>query len=101
VTAHWTKNSGETGDGTGVLLADPSGDSGYFWFFSSTNIELLVKVLDACSGFGRVWVVAGGLTNVSVRLTVEDTVSGAVQIYDNPLGTAFAPLQDTQAFPCP
>ena len=101
VTAHWTKKSGETGDGTGVLLADPSGDSGYFWFFSSANIELVVKVLDACSEFHRFWVFAGGLTNVSVRLTVEDTVSGAVQIYENPLGTAFAPLQDTQAFSCP
>ena len=24
-------------------------DSGYFWFFDADNIELVVKVLDACT----------------------------------------------------
>lgn len=98
VGSNWTKASGATGAGTAVNLTS---DSGYFWFFAPANIELVVKVLDACAGFGRFWVFAGGLTDVKVRLTVEDTVSGAVRIYDNPLGTAFAPLQDTQAFSCP
>ena len=76
-------------------------DSGYFWFFAASNIELVVKVLDACSGFQHFWVFGGGLTDVQVRLTVEDTASGAVRIYDNAQGTAFPPLQDTQAFSCP
>lgn len=98
VTAHWTKATGESGDGTGVTLTD---DSGYFWFFAASNIELVVKVLDACSGFQHFWVFGGGLTDVQVRLTVEDTASGAVRIYDNAQGTAFPPLQDTQAFSCP
>jgi hypothetical protein len=32
---------------------------------------------------------------------VVDTHTGFVQIYDNPQGVAFAPLQDTKAFVCP
>ncbi|MEP6993487.1 MAG: trypsin-like peptidase domain-containing protein [Acidobacteriota bacterium] len=98
VTAAWARASGDSGSGSGIALTD---DSGYFWFFDPSNIELVVKVLNACPGFSRFWVFAGGLTNVFVRLTVEDTVTGAVQIYDNPQGTAYVALQDTQAFACP
>ena len=58
-----------------------------------------VKVLDACSFAGSTWVFAAGLTNVEVVLTVTDTVTGATRRYRNPKGTAFAPVQDTSAFP--
>jgi V8-like Glu-specific endopeptidase len=98
VTADWTKTTGEHGTGTGVGLTD---DSAYFWFFSPDNVEMVVKVLEACAISQKFWVFAGGLTNVSVRMTVVDTHTGAVEIYDNPLGVAFAPLQDTKAFACP
>jgi len=37
---------------------------------------------------------------VHVVLTVTDTANGAMRIYHNPQGTAFAPLQDTGAFAC-
>jgi hypothetical protein len=76
-------------------------DSGYFWFFDRENVELVVKVLSACSLDGHFWVFAGGLTNVGVTLLVEDTVTGASQVYTNPVGTAFEPLQETKAFSCP
>lgn len=98
VTAHWTKTTGEQGEGTGVPL---TADSAYFWFFAPSNVELVVKVLDACSISSRFWVFAGGLTDVAVRMTVVDTQTGAVEIYDNPPGVPFAPLQDTKAFACP
>jgi hypothetical protein len=99
VTAHWTKTTGEQGEGTGIPATD---DSAFFWFFTPTNIELIVKVLNACTiPPNRFWVFAGGLTDVAVRMTVVDTQTGAVQIYDNPPGVAFAPLQDTKAFACP
>jgi lysyl endopeptidase len=76
-------------------------DTGYLWFFSSTNIEVVVKVLDAC-GINGYWVFAGGLTNVRVTLTVTDTKTGAVKTYVNPSDTAFQPIQDTSAFAtCP
>ena len=92
-----------TGEGTGPGMGVPlTGDSGYFWFFNAANLELVVKVLDACAlSPGRFWVFAGGLTNVGVVLTVEDRQTGAVREYRNTRGTAFAPLQDTAAFSCP
>ena len=79
-----------------------TGDSGYFWFFSAANIELVVKVLDACAlDSQHFWVFAGGLTNVGVTLLVEDTETGATQTYTQSIGTPFQPLQDTQAFAAP
>jgi hypothetical protein len=100
VETTWRTPQGATGLGTGVELTP---DTGYFWFFNANNVEMVVKVLDACNPpFNRFWVFAGGLTNVEVRLTVTDTDSGAVQVYTNPLRTPFQPIQDTEAFAtCP
>ena len=78
-----------------------SSDSGYFWFFSADNIELIVKVLDGCAINSEHWVFASGLTNVNVTMIVEDTVTGGSQTYLNPQGQAYQPLQDTSAFSCP
>ena len=98
VTAFYTTSAGASGTGMGVPL---TGDSGYFWFFSADNIELVVKVLTGCSLNQHFWVFSGGLTNVGVTLLVEDTVAGTSQTYTNAIGNAFQPLQDTNAFPCP
>jgi len=99
VTATWETAPGVTGQGFAVPL---TADSGYFWFFSDTNVEIVIKVLDACQGFNRFWVFAAGLTNVGVAITVEDTRTGIVRHYANPRGTAFQPILDTQAFDtCP
>jgi hypothetical protein len=98
VEAQWTAN-GTSGAGHAVLLTP---DTGYFWFFADTNIEVVLKVLNACGFNQRYWVYAGGLTNVKVHLTVTDTQTGAVKTYDNPQGTAFRPIQDSGAFStCP
>jgi hypothetical protein len=98
VRAYWTRPDNSSGSGTAVSL---SGDSGYFWFFSATNIELIVKVLNGCGINSQYWVFASGLTNVNVTMIVEDTVTGASQTYLNPQGQAYQPLQDTSAFSCP
>jgi hypothetical protein len=98
VTVFYATGDGASGVGMGFPL---TGDSGYFWFFNPENIELVVKVLSACSLDGHFWVFAGGLTNVGVTLLVEDTVTGASQVYTNPVGSAFEPLQETKAFSCP
>ncbi len=95
VKADWRDFSSGTGVGMAVPLTS---DTGYFWFFSSDNVEVGIKVLDACDFSGSYWVFAAGLTNVETTLTVTDTESGAVKIYMNPLGTPFAPIQDTAAF---
>jgi hypothetical protein len=79
-----------------------SADTGYFWFFDEANVETVIKVIDGCGHNGHYWVFAGGLTNVEVLLAVEDTHSGVVRLYENPLGEAFEPIQDTEAFAdCP
>lgn len=50
----------------------------------------------------KLWVFAGGLTNVKVDLTITDMANGASKVYHNPQGTAFQPIQDTSAFAtCP
>ena len=101
VRAHWEMPSkGLSGDGTAVAL---SSDSGYFWFFDAGNVELIVKVLSACSSdHPHFWVFAGGLTNVGVTLTVTDSQTLETRTYTNPAGVAFQPVQDTSAFStCP
>ena len=78
-------------------------DTGFFWFFNANNVEMVVKVLDACvDPFNRFWVFAGGLTDVNVELEVCDTDAGQKRVYRNPQQTAFQPIQDTAAFAtCP
>jgi hypothetical protein len=90
------------GIGTGVTLP-LTGDSGTFLFFDPDNVEVIVKMVDACAPpFDRFWVFAAGLTNVGVRLTVTDTLTGQLRAYDNPLRQPFQPIQDTEAFAsCP
>ncbi len=96
VTARWTTPQDASGDAHGVELGN---DSGYFWFFNPDNAELFVKLKDACvDPFQRFWFFAAGLTNVRVDLTVVDHAFGHIRRYTNPLGTAFAPVQDTAAF---
>jgi hypothetical protein len=99
VEAFWRTPQGQSGQAQAVPL---TADSGYFWFFSDSNIELVTKVLDACAFVDRFWVFAGGLTNVEVRLEVTDTATGTVREYLNPLDQPYLPLQDANAFEtCP
>jgi subtilisin family serine protease len=98
-TATWEKPGGATGAGAAIPL---TGDTGAFWFFDPSNVEAIVKVLDACGVNGSHWVFASGLTNVKVTLVVTDTVTQVTKLYENPANTAFTPIQDTSAFPaCP
>jgi hypothetical protein len=99
VTATFETQQGVEGDAKTVAL---TGDTAYLWFFNANNVEMVVKILNGCGTNQRYWVFAGGLTNVKVELEVEDTQAGTSKTYTNPLGTAFQPLQDTQAFAtCP
>jgi hypothetical protein len=103
VTAAWRSgedfDEGDSGEGEAVVLTE---DSAYFYFFSPSNVEVVVKVLDGCNVNGHFWFFAAGLTDVEVTLTVTDTQTGASRTWTNPLGTAFQPIQDTQAFTtCP
>lgn len=99
VEARWQTPDGASGQATVVRLTD---DSGYLWFFNASNVEAVVKILNACGFNSKYWFFAGGLTNVQVVITVTDTATGAQKSYTNPQNTAFKPIQDTAAFAtCP
>ena len=94
------RTADSSGRGQAVVIPTAP-DSGLFFFFGSTNIELLVKVLNACV-FDRYWVFYSATTNVEFALTVTDTQTGKVKTYFNPLNRAAPPVQDTDAFAtCP
>ena len=100
VTALWRKLDGSSG----LANAQPqTADTGYFWFFNPSNVEVVTKVPDACGiTFNSYWVFAAGLTNVEVTLTITDTEIQQVRTYTNPMGVPFQPIQDTSAFlTCP
>lgn len=77
--------------------------SGYFFFFDPTNLEIPVKLLNAC--FGQIppgnWFFAAGLTNFGVEISVLDLFSGRLVRYRNPTGRFFDLIIDQQTgFPC-
>ena len=94
IEVDWQDSRGRTGIGQPVQLTS---DTGYFWFFNPSNVELMVKVLDARAVNGKFWVFFGALSNVQYGITVRDTVTGAHRRYANPSGT-FASVGDTAAF---
>jgi hypothetical protein len=99
VEATWTTADQKSGPGMAVPFA---GDSGSFWFFDAANVEMDVKVLNACGLDHRYWLFAAGLTNVKVVLKVTDTKNGSTRMYDNPQGKVFQTITDTNAFAtCP
>ncbi|HEY0783200.1 MAG TPA: ELWxxDGT repeat protein, partial [Thermoanaerobaculia bacterium] len=92
--ASWQDFSGHSGQGSAVPL---SADTGYFWFFDSANVEVVLKVLDGTPVNGKHWVFYGALSNVAYTLTLTDTATGIVRTYTNPSGR-FASVADTSAF---
>jgi hypothetical protein len=84
-----------SGAANGVKLTD---ETGYLWFFNSTNVEAVVKVLNGCGINNSYWVFAGGLTDVNTVVKVTDVRTGQVKTYTNPQGTPFQPIQDVNAF---
>ncbi|MEM1178034.1 MAG: GDSL-type esterase/lipase family protein [Acidobacteriota bacterium] len=97
VRARWADFDGNTGVGRAVPLTS---DTGYFWFFSPTNVEVMVKVLDGLGFNNAYWVFFGALTNVELEVEVTDTMTGEQVLYTNPLGN-FGSRADTSAFPQP
>jgi PKD repeat protein len=87
-------SQGAAGIGTAVPL---TGDTGYFWFFTPNNVELVVKAVDGRAVNGDFWVFYGALSDVEYMLTVTDTVTGVSRSYFNPAGT-LASVADTRAF---
>jgi uncharacterized protein DUF11 len=94
VAVAWQAAGGQRGSGMAVPITT---DSGYFWFFSGPNVELILKVLDGTAFNGRYWVFYGALSDVRYTITVTDTTTGRVKRYVNPQGR-LASVADTSAF---
>lgn len=97
VEVAWTDHDGNSGTGHAVPLTD---DTGSFWFFHESNLELMIKVLDGRGVNGHFWVFYGALSDVRYTITVTDTVTEAVETYTNPSGR-LASHADTEAFADP
>ncbi|HXT52386.1 MAG TPA: LamG domain-containing protein [Thermoanaerobaculia bacterium] len=103
VTTRWRTNPapGSPTDGP-AGVAGSSEDSGLFWFFSSTNWEIMVKALNGCGLNNRYWIFSAATTNVYYRMEVFDTVGLEQKIYFNYPGPPAPALTDVNAFAtCP
>ncbi len=95
VEVDWRDFAGRTGAG---FVRELSGDTGSFWFFSASNPEMVVKVLDGIGTNAHFWVFAGALGNLELELTVSDTVTGDRRTYSSSLGQ-FMSFGDLTSFP--
>ena len=78
--------------------------AGYFFFFDSTNVEIPVKMLNACSGGNPAshWFFGAGLTDFAVAIGTFDLFTGLSRTYTNSLGQVFNTKIDQRTpFPCP
>ncbi len=92
VSATYKDYSQNTGNAKAVAL---TADSGYFWFFSQTNVELVAKIVSFCSGStGGYGLYVSGLTDVEVVFTVTDTKKSITRTYPNALGNRFCTVGD-------
>lgn len=100
VRVTFTPPGGTSQPATAIPFTDRAGT---FWFFNPNNIEMLIKVLNACvAPFDRYWVFFSATTNVEFTVTVDDTVALQQNVYRNPQGMVALPRADTQAFDtCP
>ena len=65
---------------------------------SPTDIQAFVKMVDATSIGQGYWVFLGGLTDFDMTLTVTDTQTGNLKIYEKPAGSTYG-WNDNTAFP--
>lgn len=92
-SVEWTA-LGTSGHGKAIPL---TADTGAFWFFEPSNLEVEVKVLDGCGINQRFWVFLSGLTNVAVTVTVRDTYTGQVWEHRQTGGAPLPTRLDTNA----
>lgn len=101
VEVEWEEFRGGTGVGRPIPLPGRD-DSGLFWFFHEENIELTVKVLEACPLDGHWWVFLASGSTVQYEVTVTDTAAERTVSYRNELGEVPRLVADTAAFAtCP
>lgn len=80
-----------------VIPSLTTGKTGFYWFFSTSNVELAVKMLDGRDLNGRFWFLYGGLSDVEYTITVTDTLADSVATYRNEAGSICGEI-DIDAF---
>ncbi|HYU25898.1 MAG TPA: trypsin-like peptidase domain-containing protein, partial [Thermoanaerobaculia bacterium] len=65
VRIDWKTSGGQTGQGQAIKYTDASA---LFWFFGPDNIEVLLKVLNACSLNNTYWVFSAATTDVEYAI---------------------------------
>jgi hypothetical protein len=99
---HTSQGGGLSGSGNAIALSSVGvTQGGIFWFFGSSNPEMLIKVLDGCNLTSHFWVFFAATTNVAFTVTVTDTMTGHQAVYTNADLHAALPVQDTAALTCP
>lgn len=93
--ATWRNAQGQAEGAEPVALTS---QTGYVWFFSPENVEIVAKVLNGCATNHRWWVFLAGMTDLPVEITVKDTATGKTKVYRNPAGRPFQTVLDTAAF---
>ena len=102
VEALWKTSQGHTGRGK-VDGYEQTNDTGYLWFFNEFNVELVVKVLNACVQADRIQFFITGDLNADVEATVTltDTRMGVRQNYVKPMGSRFSSTVNGAFATCP
>ncbi len=95
VSVNWAHAGTPGGVGHTMTLTD---SSGLFWFSSADNIEMLVKVLDACGFNNRIWVFGAAATSLQFDLTVLDNHTGKTKVYHNDDNNKAVAITDVGAF---
>ena len=99
VRVNWENFQGATGAGFAVPFTP---DSGFFYFFSANNLELLVKMVRGCgTALNAYWFFYAAASNVGLEYEVLDTTACVAKTYSNPVGN-FASFGDINALAtCP
>ena len=94
ITASYEFANGDTG----TMGADnTTDDTAQLFFLNPNNVEVFVKVLDACGINENYWVFLAGLTDQGVSLKVRDSQAGKSRTFANPVGTVFVTVTGTTA----
>jgi hypothetical protein len=95
ISAEWrVENQSLSGVGTPGSITP---DTGYFWFFSPNNVELVVKALDGRGFNNSYWFFYGALSDVEYAIELYD-IYGRTRRYENEPGR-LASIGDISAIP--
>ena len=95
VTVSWNDGGSQGGVGHAVPFTD---STGFFWFSSNDNLEILLKVLNGCGINSRFWVFGAAATTLAYDITVTDTHTGQQVKKHHDNGSAAVAVTDINAF---